>query len=89
MNFIVSDDGVPVLSDSEEIIITVESASCGEILGDLDGDCDVDKDDFNIFYASFGSCDGQSNFNPSADYDGDGCITFVDYQIWYGYFLSQ
>jgi hypothetical protein len=56
--------------------------------GDLDGDGDVDKDDFNIFYAAFGKCQGHDGYNSDVDYDGDGCITFVDYQTWYGYFIN-
>jgi len=59
------------------------------IPGDLDGDGDIDTTDFSLFYASFGSCTGQAAYNPEADYDEDGCITFVDYQTWYGYFLNQ
>lgn len=57
--------------------------------GDLDGDLDVDYDDFNIFFSSFGRCEGQEGFNAECDYDGDGCITFVDYQTWYGYYMNQ
>lgn len=57
--------------------------------GDLDGDGDIDTSDFSLFIASFGSCDGQSNYRSDADYDNDTCITFIDYQIWYGYFINQ
>jgi hypothetical protein len=58
--------------------------------GDLDGDGDIDKVDYQIFVSAFGKCEGQAGFNANADYDGDGCITFVDYQKWYGYYnISQ
>jgi hypothetical protein len=91
ITFTVLDNGSPQESDSETITITVQSAGgCGApVEGDLDGDCDVDTDDFNQFFASFGSCSGDAAFNSNADFDGDGCVTFVDYQIWYGYYISQ
>jgi hypothetical protein len=59
------------------------------IPGDLDGNGVIDQADYNVFLATFGKCQGQGGFNPEPDYDGDGCITFVDYQIWYGYFSGQ
>ena len=91
VGFDVTDSGIPPLSDSERITITVESSASGcngGVAGDLDGDCDVDSDDFTLFNASFGQCSGATGYNAEADYDGDGCVTFVDYQTWYGYFLS-
>jgi len=57
--------------------------------GDLDGDGDIDQSDYNLFRATFGRCRGQSGFNSNADYNGDGCINFVDYQIWYGYYKTR
>ena len=67
-----------------------EGCGCpiNETLGDLDGDCDVDGDDRNILRASFRECAGDSGYNADADYDGDGCVTFADYQIWYGYYKA-
>ena len=62
---------------------------CGPIPGDLDYDGDIDYDDFNIFLPVFGKCDGQPDYNSDCDYDGDNCITFIDYQMWYGYYLNQ
>ncbi|RMF76642.1 MAG: hypothetical protein D6744_12125, partial [Planctomycetota bacterium] len=50
--------------------------------GDLDGDGDTDVDDFNLFLAAFGSCTGDANYNPDADYDSDGCVELEDYQAW-------
>lgn len=49
--------------------------------GDLDGDGDVDYDDYLIFRTAFGSCRGDDNFIPGADLDGDGCITIRDLKI--------
>ncbi|MEP0846734.1 MAG: hypothetical protein HRF50_07930 [Phycisphaerae bacterium] len=50
--------------------------------GDLDGDGDVDVDDYNDFVDAFGSCIGDIKYRADADFDGDGCITLVDYQTW-------
>jgi hypothetical protein len=51
---------------------------------DLDGDCDADMLDYQVFRSSLGSCTGEANFIPAADYDTDGCITYADFRIWYG-----
>jgi len=53
-----------------------------ERCGDLDYDGSVDLDDYWLFLAAFGTCVGQPNYNPTADLDGDGCVTLVDYQAW-------
>lgn len=49
--------------------------------GDLDGDADIDRDDYSIFSSAYGSCDGDANFIPGADLDRDGCVTINDYRI--------
>jgi hypothetical protein len=54
--------------------------------GDLDGDGDMDYDDFLMFLAAFGRCEGQEGYDAQCDYDEDGCITFLDYQLWYGFY---
>jgi len=59
------------------------------IPGDLDGDGNIDMADFQAFQATFGRCEGQPGYNPKANFDSDTCITFVDYQTWYGLFTSQ
>ena len=62
---------------------------CASMAGDLDGDNDIDGDDYNIFIAAFGRCEGDPLYNSGCDFDGDKCTTFVDYQIWYGYYMNQ
>jgi len=62
--------------------------ACESIPGDLDGNDDVDLADLNVFRASLGTCTGAVNFNSICDYDGDGCVTYGDYRIWYGYYLA-
>jgi len=59
------------------------------VLGDLDADGDIDTSDFMIFRSTLGKCEGTVGFIPEADYDGDGCITYADYRIWYGYYRNQ
>ena len=62
--------------------------SC-KVPGDLDGDCDVDGDDYSLFYAAYGKCSGDDGYIPEADYGGDsGCIDPTDYQYWFGYYQS-
>ncbi|MDY7033142.1 MAG: PKD domain-containing protein, partial [Thermodesulfobacteriota bacterium] len=67
-----------------------EGCGCeiNEIPGDLDGDCDVDFTDRGILWSSLRTCDGDAGYNADADYDGDGCITFNDYRIWYGHYKA-
>jgi hypothetical protein len=56
--------------------------------GDIDGDGDVDSDDFQILEDALGRCVGDTGFVLTADYDGDGCITNSDYATWYGYYQN-
>lgn len=60
-----------------------------DICGDLNNDGLVDTNDYNIFLSSFGRCEGQEHYNPACDQDGDKCITFIDYQMWYGCYINQ
>jgi len=57
--------------------------------GDLNGDEVVDGEDRQILRAALGTSEGDPGFNPDADYDGDGSITYNDYRIWYGLFRSS
>ncbi|MDX2504820.1 MAG: Ig-like domain-containing protein, partial [Gammaproteobacteria bacterium] len=77
VSFMVTDDGLPSASDSEAITITVETTGGCEVLsGDLDGDCDVDRDDMNIILAARNTpADGPDD---ARDLDGDGLITVLD-----------
>jgi protocatechuate 3,4-dioxygenase beta subunit len=60
---------------------SVEVTATQEIPGDLDGDGDVDYDDYLLFRPCYGSCEGDANYMPEADLDGDNCVTINDYRI--------
>lgn len=53
-----------------------------EVAGDLDYDFDVDESDRGRMVAAFGSSLRDPHFDPWADLDGDGAVTWVDYQTW-------
>ncbi len=59
------------------------------IRADLDHDGDMDEDDFQLFQAAFGHSEGDPEYVAAADYDGDGAITLVDYQIWMSYYRAH
>ena len=50
--------------------------------GDLDGDLDVDGDDFAVLLAAFGHSLGDPRYNAVADLDDDGTVTLPDFQLW-------
>lgn len=57
--------------------------------GDLTGDGLINAADYTAFRSTLGKCTGDAGFIPEADYDGDGCVTYADYRIWFGYYRSQ
>jgi VCBS repeat-containing protein len=77
-------DGIDINSDN----VVIEIQSGVDVPGDLNEDGFVDVLDYNLFIGTFGRCIGDPEFIEEADYDGDGCISFVDYQIWYGYYFD-
>jgi len=52
------------------------------LCGDIDGDGDVDVDDYWLFVDAYGTCVGHTKYNQYADMDGSGCINLVDYTLW-------
>jgi hypothetical protein len=45
---------------------------------DVDGDCDVDLADLATLLASYGCCEGEPCYEPTADLDWDGCVGLSD-----------
>ncbi len=64
--------------EAEDYTVVVMPSICG----DFDGDGDVDVDDFYFFLDAFGTCVGDDKYEEACDFDGDECITLVDYQMW-------
>ncbi len=56
--------------------------------GDLDGDHDVDLNDYSAFLTAYGSALGDPNYDPDADYDNDDFIGMTDFGIWYAHYLA-
>jgi hypothetical protein len=57
--------------------------------GDLDGDGDVDLDDYSVFRSTLGKCAGTTGYLLKADYDADGCVSYADYRIWLGHYRKK
>ncbi|MCX6665224.1 MAG: right-handed parallel beta-helix repeat-containing protein [Euryarchaeota archaeon] len=57
-----------------------------QIPGDLDHDDDIDQDDFAIFQQALGHSFDDPLYNPEADYNNNGVVDLVDYQIWLLYY---
>ena len=76
--------GVTAVAAGEFHSLFIMSATSG----DLNGDGDVDGNDFAIFLAAFGRSVGQPQFDARCDYDADGTVTLADYQVWLGYYRA-
>ncbi|GAB5451356.1 MAG: hypothetical protein Hals2KO_16840 [Halioglobus sp.] len=56
--------------------------------GDINGDRVVDGQDFTALRAALGTCEGDAGYKPAADFTGDECVAYDDYQYWYGNFYG-
>lgn len=56
---------------------------------DLDANGQIDQKDFDILRAALGKCQGAAGYEPKADYDGDNCVNFIDYQKWYAAYTGK
>ena len=48
------------------------------IVGDVDGDGDVDLSDLAALLGAYGDCEGDPDYNPAADFDDSGCVDLSD-----------
>ena len=61
-----------------EIMVQAQSDLTSPLVGDLDGDGDVDLSDLATLLAAYGACEGDPSYNPLADLDGSGCVDLAD-----------
>lgn len=66
-----------------EIVAWIPPAPCP---GDVDGDHDVDIADLAALLGAYGSCPGDANYLPAADFDGIDCITIADLAVLLGHY---
>ncbi|ARU56751.1 metallophosphoesterase [Oleiphilus messinensis] len=78
-------------SDNDSYIDTLElTLTTGEaVVGDLDGNGQLDASDRNQLRAALGQCEGDSAFLASADLDADQCISMQDYRAWLRLYKNQ
>ena len=77
VNDTVSIIGFPVSETEIQALMVIRHG----LRSDLDGDRDVDFNDFLIFAAAFGKSGDEEGANPAADLDGDGVVGFSDFLI--------
>lgn len=56
------------------------------VVGDIDGDGDVDLADLALLLSAFGACSGDPQFNVGADFDGSGCVELNDLAVLLAHF---
>jgi hypothetical protein len=68
------------LQSSDTCLVTAMQTA-GPLPGDLNNDGVIDKDDYKIMKKATGKCQGNKNYLPAADLNGDGCVTWTDYDL--------
>lgn len=58
-------------------------------LADFNRDGVLNESDSQIFQNTYANCIGDSDFVPAADFDGDGCVTWFDKEIWLDLFTGS
>ncbi len=51
------------------------------LLGDSDGDGDVDLADLSTVLQAFGVCEGEPGYDPAGDLDASGCVNLADLSL--------
>jgi hypothetical protein len=70
--------GVSGYVDYDPWLLSAPGVCIPEVLGDLDGDGDVDLADLAALLAAYGTCVGAPGYNSAADLDGNGCVNLAD-----------
>lgn len=69
-----------LISNTSGVELEIPDAVKQIVVGSLDisGDGEIKIGDLSILAVSFGASEGESNWNPQADFNGDGTIDIVD-----------
>jgi Tol biopolymer transport system component len=78
----------PISAPQHAMYPTWTPNSVTHIPGDLNGNSTIDIGDYQALRNSIGKCTDDQYFNPDADYDEDGCVSYNDYRIWYTQFYQ-
>lgn len=67
-----------VPADLEKVRLVGEVTVKAILKGDINRDAKVDQADLGALLTAYGTCLGDPNYNPAADFDGSGCIDQSD-----------
>jgi predicted extracellular nuclease len=74
-------------SDHDPVIVSLLLEADAPAFGDVNADGEINFRDYFAILRSFGAREGSPRFNPLADLDNSGRITFRDLYIWYFAYL--
>lgn len=80
----VADDGAEPGDDlplEPPVLEPVRPVGARQETADLNDDGIIDNNDVDVFTGSFAAAEGDEGFEASADFDGDGVVTLIDFQI--------
>ncbi|MBU3004380.1 ExeM/NucH family extracellular endonuclease [Paraglaciecola arctica] len=78
------------MSDHDPVVISILLESEVEVVaGDVNGDGNLDMNDYYAFIGAYGSSEGDAAYNAAADMNSNGIIDMTDFQLWYQVYLAQ
>lgn len=80
-------DSVYRASDHDPVIVSLRLEADAAAFGDLNEDGAINFRDYIIILRSFGAAEGSARYNPVADLDNSGRVTYRDIFIWYFAYL--